>query len=366
MTRHYQKGGSLLELTLVLVIMGAMGASTWLMLPRIMAMPALQRLLSSDMQIAETALRGYIHLHGELPCPATGPGGGQSCSGSQVGWLPERTLGIVLEHPLRYRVAGDSSVSLTQIPRLYTPKLLSGEALPASGGLDFCRALQGLATAGEAAPLRTAINDLPVAYALIDAGEDAAGDTTLQDADNRNPDELALEGEAKRFGFDDRQRVVGPLELHAQLGCTQSLSRTQVAVLSANAAYDLDRMAEEYVEFREFVLRVRRFNEDAAETDFWFATANMAIAAASQASAISVAVNTDGLTAKLIGMAAANVAVASVQLGFAAKNWSDTGAETALAVQHLMAARAYKFHTSAQRSHSRNRVIASLLKGIEP
>jgi len=366
--KHPQQGFSLLELTLVLVILGTLSMSLWKLMPRILAHPAVQALLSTELERSENALLGHIYIHSRLPCPASEPGGAEDCSRS-TGWLPERTLGVALDRPLYYRVSGGagSTPSLIQTQDLYRPELLELTPPAINNGLDFCRALDQIHLAGNTAPLTTSDNQRPVAYALIDAGRDADGDGNSLDGENLQEDRVIPANTPQTLENDDAQRVTGPLELYGRLQCHDYLGRVQASVVAANAAYDTDRLAEAYVDFRTFAYRVRVFNVDVAQTGVYIAAAELAIAVASEASAIAVAVISNGVVGTdTVVTAAISVTLAISAMEAAVSDLVEAEEEEPVALSQLYAAEEYKSYTAALRTQARDTVLAYYQKGIKP
>lgn len=365
--QHSQQGFSLLELTLVLVILGLLGMSLWKLLPRMLSLPPVQALLSTDLDRSENALLGHIHIYGRLPCPASEPGGTENCTQGASGWLPERTLGLALEQPLHYRVSSGTP-SLMQSQNLYQPDLLELTPASPSNGLDFCRALQQVHAAADAAPLTTGTGSerRPLAYALIDAGRDADGDGDPLDGYNRETNRVMPAQSALTADFDDRQRVAGPLELYGRLQCHSRLGRIQSAVLAANAAYDSERLAQAYVDFREFAVMVREYNVDVAEVGVYIASADLAIATATQLSAIAVAVATNGMGASVIGQAGIQIGAASVAFGAALDRMTNAQFELLKAQEQYYASLEYLGYMEELNDQARDAVLTYDRKGIKP
>lgn len=95
----HQRGFSLVELAVVLVILGFVLAA--LLLPLQAQRENTFRLQTENqLEIAKRALIGFAQTNGRLPCPATAvsgglesPAGGGTCT-NQLGYLPAATLGL--------------------------------------------------------------------------------------------------------------------------------------------------------------------------------------------------------------------------------------------------------------------------------
>lgn len=326
---HGRQGFSLVEMSLVLVIVGAMGMVMWKFMPAFKSLPAIARLTATPLERSGDALDGYILANGRLPCPATSVGGAEAC-GANGEWLPARTLGLNLPEPVRYgvyrapAVDADLAVLNDRYQPLLPPGVVSAQQL---NGLDFCVALiNSLRTPPGVQPLTAGAQRVPIAYGLAVAGAgDADGDGSPFDGLNRLAGRFELAGAARNAVQDDASRAVGAGELLTRLGCVTRLSAVNGAARAAYAAYDIDRFAGLYADFRDFDIQGMEGNVEGANVGLILASLGLAVSSAGALTAAIEAEQSKGLTVVVAGVAifAWDLAIAGEVLAIVAKVAAD-------------------------------------------
>ncbi|MEN6585233.1 MAG: type II secretion system protein [Sulfuricella sp.] len=407
MMHSRKRGFSLVEMSIVLVIIGAIGMVLWKFIPNFKHLPAIARLTATSLDNAENALNGYILAHDRLPCPATTAGGVEDC-GASGEWLPTSTLGLSLSEPVRYGVYRVANADLTQDADLaspiakdrYTPllppstnavdatiaanlALIPDTVLPTvlppawaaplgmpvpfvsqKNGLDFCKALFNVKSTN----LTAGSQQVPIAYGLAVAGAgDADGDGSPFDGLNRSAGRFELGGAARSATYDDETRTVGAGELLTHMGCATRLSDINGAARATYAAYDIDRFAIMYASFRAFDLVVMQGNVDQADAGLVMASVGLAIAVAGTAIAVAQAVTDKGATA-YVAAAGAFISTGVAAYGLAQAIIAKQGAEDALATAQskLAPALAFQLLAEADFTTAAANVQALDMKGLLP
>ncbi|HBX37189.1 MAG TPA: hypothetical protein DEG76_07870, partial [Pseudohongiella sp.] len=274
MIQSRQKGYSLLELAVVIVVAGVLltaGAGLYVQRAEQARDVSHQALVA----VAENAIQGFLFARARLPCPSTGSNGVENCQAT-MGELPYRSLGLAepplntAGQPLRYAVYSQASVTSTQDAALTvlkdrlhpffaasTPAVASAQALGNQNGLDFCQAL--VIAAGKAPSTRhlnvgqNDSNYVNVAYLLVNPGtRDSDGDGNLLDGLNSAMSDTSPRAEypdrPADADYDDQVHAVYFSQLSQQMGCVNAMTP---GAAHANALSAAAVMQQAMIEYRE-------------------------------------------------------------------------------------------------------------------
>ncbi|MCP4595116.1 prepilin-type N-terminal cleavage/methylation domain-containing protein [Neptuniibacter sp.] len=332
-----QSGYSLIELSVSIIVIGVIVALIFALVPNS------NNLLERDKQEerfeeVSAALKGFILSNNRLPCPDTDGNGTEDCAANaQAGGVPYTTLQLGTQVrnsagvPLAYGVYRAPSVTNSADADLavhknrfdpaffrYNPAIPDLSDLPPTpvltnlgndNGLDFCWALRNAIAAADSANNAhiSPTSPLNQAYILAGAGFfDKDGNNLAFDAGNQGGVSGAFESplKAEDSSYDDAVYSMGFHQLAGELSCHSSIAHVNALVRSADAAEDIRRLAVYYAKFREFAVRVARHNREQAVFGTIVATADLAIAAGTMASAIAAGIESFGAAAAVtIGLA---------------------------------------------------------------
>lgn len=323
--RASMRGFSLLEMAVVLVIIGLLGAMFWQILPRLQSASHPEAAAVLQLRTAEDALVGFALAHSRLPCPDTNGDGleDQPCTAT-IGRLPQRTLGQIFPSSLRYGVNRLATTDLTKLLDRYIPNIPGAMPVPdPKNGLDLCIALRD-AQSSILVGLPVGSANVKSAFALASSGaSDADNDGNLFDGLNSGAG-FAAPGSPVTAGYDDYTAAMGFGELAQRLGCLNRLAEVNGAARSAVAARDLAEMALFYQDFREFAYTgTRELDVTMAYVTLGLATADVALAATQLALTIAAEVESDealdvpGAVAAAAGIITAGVGVADAAYNLA-------------------------------------------------
>lgn len=362
-TNLFTRGFSLVEMAVVLAVTGALGLAAWKLLPALR--PAAEGARPERILMeAQQAVEGYILRAHRLPCPDTDGDGLENCTAVSVtGTLPHRTLGLASGQTLRYGVyrnanfAAARDADLAAAKDRFIAQLAPGTFSFAQNGLDFCWALRNAV----AEPAGIVAGAVPVAYAIAYPG----GDGVFNGA---NALGTGFESPAHPASatYDDQVVAAGLAELSGRLACPLRLGEAQGAARAAFAAYDIDRSAAMYQEFRAFAVQVRTANVA-------LATTSLALSILDVTNATATGVTSVALTAVTVGAGAGTIAAAALGIGAAvAANIvaiaSTVTAGLALdkANRQKAAADAYRLRTATLAAEAITAALAADRKGISP
>lgn len=367
--RRRVRGFSLVELAVTLAVGATVGLVAWKLLPSSRSVGEGEP-VAQQMALAQAALEGFVLRSHRLPCPDAAAAGTETCmeGGAPVtaGRLPWRTLGLPQSFAaLRYgvyRATAPDDNDLAQARVRHTPHL-PGEYLSVAvtgrvNGLDLCVALRRAARAAGGAGALTA-GGVPAAYALAHPGEDGRfqGD---------NVTGFALPGQPKAADYDDVVVSAGLTELSGRLACPLRLGEANASARAAFAAYDLDRDAQQFLDFRSMAHDVRVTSTQFAAAKEAMAAVDVVIAGAGFTTALAIAANSVGLGFKVVAVAAIPVAASAVALVAATAGLASAVISETKAKAQWDGAIALKQDYGAARVQAVDAALAVDSKGLNP
>ena len=275
------KGYSLVELTIVILIIGIIFSLLYKYYPR--SQQVQQRKVESlNTEYIDDTIVGFAYSHGRLPFPDIDNDGLENV-GEIRGTIPEVTLGMAekpvnrLNIPIEYSIFNKAGVSATDEDdmelavskdRLYAllpsgTRTVMPTALNQLNTIDFCFALRTAAkiTINDVTSLHVSKTGLPlpltvynrnVAYVLVDVGStDADGDGNLLDGFNTTG--LKFEVSTKKHSpeYDDQVNSMEFSELFGSLACGSVIS----AALHAhdNVVLAADMMHTSFIDYSDLL-----------------------------------------------------------------------------------------------------------------
>ncbi len=366
------RGFSLLEMAVVLIIIGFMGASLWVLLPRLQSAASPEPTPVVELRTASDAIVGFALANSRLPCPDTNNDGLEDCSSAvNSGNLPQITIGQVFPKPIRYGVNRAALSDLTtqatsaQANR-YLPNIPGAlPTTPVINGLDLCIALREAQK--DVAGVQVGPANIASAFALAHSGAgDASGDGVLFDGLNTTGG-FASPGTALNNSYNDFTLAQGMGELAHRLGCLQRLADVNGSSRSAVAARDLHDMAIYYRDFRKFAYEeTRKTDTTMAIVGLALAATDTLIAAANLALAIADAAESGGIAVFLAVAAGLGVAAAVANLALAVLDHIAAQEDEAAALALYNDAEDKVLYYQALADNARLRARANDLLGLIP
>ncbi len=397
----WQLGFSLIELGVSLIIVGIIGVLVWRWVAASQA-PLVVEDMQRELNEAQSALEGFVLANGRLPCPSGDTAGNEACGNAAAVHFPWRTLRARSDlGQLHYGVNRGGGSDLAVAPAAsIAPDLnidFGGVAVPAqdateaptanaaatrvdtliaeaqarravANGLDWCRVLRRLGNNPLAAgTLRvgSAANNMPVAYTLVHPGLNGQFDGSNQ-AGGVGGFRYDFPGRAQDATFDDLSLAAGPTDLASRIGCTRALSAAQAAAQGAYAQYDNARVIQEYWAFRVIDVQAAESDVQSAQFGKDMADLEVLIATASQLVSLASAANTEGITAPMVIIAAANLASSIAAAVLAAEELADAEDRLDFAQAKLGAMDAYAARIYTEFGDSLRRAIDLDTKGLNP
>jgi prepilin-type N-terminal cleavage/methylation domain-containing protein len=315
-----QRGFSLLEMAIGLVILGIVTMALWQFLGT--ATQQRRTFVQRDLMArADDAVMAFALINNRLPCPASDNGGREDCS-LQVGRLPFRTLGLPDARAgfMRYGIYRNQGLDadLGVAKDRFLPLFTTEDGLATIGpdtqgitinGLDFCQALRTAMRAPlDAGYLHTQRWDTPasvngnVAYALSLPGTDGFGGSQASAAPVFDSPQRPTAGGVPSYG--DQVRAHGFGQVWSRMRCGDGMAAAGHAPWNALAAAGLYHQG-----LVEYEKQLKISDE--------IAGANVALALAGVASAGGAIANATQQLLEAAGAVTGSVGAASFEMGLA-------------------------------------------------
>lgn len=318
-----QQGMTLIELSLMLIVLGLITAVMVSLVPSMTRLASVESAIN-DVSDTQNAIAGFALTTGRLPCADANQDGLEDCP-AVAGGFPYLTVGIGA--PLRNAYGYDyryvvyarrdntpmNDAELTKASDRWQPTLVSGlppvaelTAMESITPTDLCRAL-GVAQASTINDQSLSLEYLAasevVAYVLVNPGQaDRNGNGSL--FDGVNTDGLSVEHPLRRSSrdYDDSVSVMRFNQLWEQLGCSAQLATAGHAHPNVQSMLAMFRQT-----IRDYRAQLALVEEMAFADNFQTgasiasASASVAAAAAIAPTATASAINTAGATAAAVG-----------------------------------------------------------------
>ena len=282
----FQKGFSLLMLSIWMIGLGLAAAITLTLLPNLDIDKKTQQTIQT-LDDSRDNILGFIVENNRLPVPDTDNDGGEN-PGSTSGALPYRSMKLpialndAMSRPIRYAPYINGAINLTTNTQTYEPGLpdlmghqgafvdttiantvASGATPPKTAAfdytvdtcaaqaiaspiniLDFCAKLDNaIAAVGNSSAVNIGPSSTNVAYALLSGGlEDADGDASDASFDGDNDDgDLSFDDPARgrEAGYDDLIRGIAFSNLKHELSCQVITDSVDLLAAVANSSNDI-------------------------------------------------------------------------------------------------------------------------------
>lgn len=405
MPRHL-RGYSLVELSVVLAVVGILA----LLLVRTInanRVPVDRAEILQQMAQAQQTVDAFVLRNHRLPCAAIAGDGNEACGSTQATALPWRALGLsssfaALRYGIDRGLAGGADLAALPAPSIsptlvgdypglgalpaykeYTPANAAATAAASTAyqasvnnaltltalvnGLDWCHGLRQTVRAGGGFVIGAGANATGVAYALAHPGSDRSF-SGLNAAVRLAAADVYIDAAAREQSadYDDVVWATGPAELLARVGCNVRLAQALTSAQEAYAAYDNARLLQQHWLMVDTGVETAVGAVVDATLGAAMAALGLALGVTAETLAIVSAVNSEGITAFQIVIAAGNLALATAQVIVAA-------ADLAAAIQDLVDAKAkldntndYVVRVFQQLTAATNRAILINQKGLNP
>ncbi len=402
-----ERGYSFVEISVVLVIAGILGLllMRWLDSARV---PEDRAQVLEQIGQAQLSIDAFLLRNHRLPCPAAVGTGNEACALGLASELPWRTLGLPSSFAaLRYGVdrglgggadlammptasisptLSDSYPGLGETPSftLHRPaNTAAAEAASAAyqasvdtalalrsdiNGLDWCFNLrQTVARATGGLVIGSGANSSNVAYALAHPGLDRSL-SGLNAAPRLNAADAYIDAPSRLPApdYDDIVWATGAAELLARSGCSVRMAEALSSAQTAFTAYDNARILQRHWNLVDIGVETAASAVADATLGVAMAALGLALGVTAEVLAIVSALNSEGITAFQIVIAAGNLALATAQTVVAA-------ADLATAIQDLADARTKIENTNAyvttvfeQSKAAMDRAVLVNQRGLNP